>query len=81
MRYFRISEVPREVTPNPHYAGGEVTIQNLVSPEIANNFSFRVVNFSAGSKNSFHIHTSDQILHIIDGTGIVAPEALHMLLG
>jgi len=34
-----------------------------------------VVNFSPGARNIFHTHTSDQILYVTEGTGIVATES------
>ncbi|CAI8032938.1 hypothetical protein GBAR_LOCUS18584 [Geodia barretti] len=39
------------------------------------NFNFSLVNFYAGAKNKFHSHTSDQILFVTKGEGIVASEA------
>lgn len=39
------------------------------------NMSASLIHFSAGSRNKFHTHTSDQILVITSGTGIVASDA------
>ncbi|MDO8673575.1 MAG: cupin domain-containing protein, partial [Dehalococcoidia bacterium] len=33
-----------------------------------------VVNFDQGAVNVFHTHATDQVLYVIDGTGIVATE-------
>lgn len=39
------------------------------------NMSHSLIHFSAGSRNKFHTHTSDQVLVITAGTGIVATDA------
>lgn len=41
----------------------------------AGNLNASLIHFSAGSRNKFHTHTSDQILVITSGTGIVATDA------
>jgi quercetin dioxygenase-like cupin family protein len=42
---------------------------------MGNNFSINIVNFSAGARNKMHIHTSDQVLFVTAGKGIIATEA------
>ena len=74
MKVFRIKDTPIEEAKSPLFTGGPVTRQQLVTNEIANNFTFNIVNFSAGSRNYYHTHTSDQILFVTEGTGIVANE-------
>lgn len=37
--------------------------------------SSSLIHFAAGSRNKFHTHTSDQILVITAGTGVVATDA------
>ena len=75
MKIFRISDVAKEEVNSPLFTGGPVTRQDLVTADIAKNFTFNMVNFSAGSRNYFHTHTSDQVLYISEGTGIVATES------
>jgi quercetin dioxygenase-like cupin family protein len=53
---------------------GDVSRQVLFQPDDLNNFNFGIVNFSAGSRNKMHSHTSDQILIVTEGTGTVATE-------
>ena len=53
---------------------GEVFRQVDRRPEESTSFKFSIVNFSAGSRNKFHQHTSDQILIITEGTGVVATD-------
>lgn len=76
MKVFRISDIPKQATgENPLFTGGPVTRQQMVTTENGKNFTFNIVNFSVGARNYFHTHTSDQVLLITEGTGIVATEA------
>ena len=75
MKVINSDSVPKNRADSPLFTGGEVTAQRLVTPEIARDFTFAIINFSAGSRNYFHTHSSDQILYITQGTGIVATEA------
>ena len=74
MRVARVSEIQEEPAVSPLFTGGAVTRQVIVPPEMANDFNCGIVNFSRGSKNKFHAHTSDQVLIITSGIGIVATE-------
>lgn len=54
----------------------------LFTGEVGRSFMFptgtmsaSLIHFSAGSRNKFHTHTSDQVLVITAGTGIVATDA------
>jgi quercetin dioxygenase-like cupin family protein len=64
-----------ESADSPLFTGGRVTRQSLVTPEMGNNFSINIVNFSAGARNKMYIHTSDQVLFVTAGKGIIAIEA------
>ncbi len=37
-------------------------------------FTSGLIHFGAGSRNKFHTHTSDQVLIITSGTGVVATD-------
>ena len=80
MRVIRISEVEivpiDTATPIPGWTGGAVrrTRQNLLPAGASKNFSSSVVNFELGATTGWHKHTSDQILVITAGAGIVANE-------
>lgn len=80
MRVVRISEIREEpidtATPVPGWAGGPVsrTRQNIIPPGGSSNFNCGVVNFSRGSSTGWHVHSSDQLLVITAGRGIVATE-------
>lgn len=74
VRVVRIAEVPVEPANSPLMTGGEVTRQPIVVPDEAKDFNCGIVNFPRGSRNFYHSHTSDQILVITEGIGIVATE-------
>ena len=73
MKVVKLSDLPRESAVSPLFTG-EVFRQVIVDPGESQSFNFSVVNFSAGSRNKFHKHTSDQILVITEGTGEVATD-------
>ena len=74
MKVSRTSEVPEVPAQSPLFTGEAVSRQVLAPPEITTNLSCAIVNFSRGIKNKFHTHSSDQVLVITAGIGIVANE-------
>ncbi|HEX2172481.1 MAG TPA: cupin domain-containing protein [Dehalococcoidia bacterium] len=72
MKVVKMSGVPKEAATSALFTGGRVDRQTVFQPGDSNNFNFGIVSFSAGSRNKFHVHTSDQILIITEGTGTVA---------
>ena len=80
MKVIRIAEVEPvpidTATPLPGWTGGEVrrTRQPLLPEGTSKNFSSSVVNFQRGATTGWHTHTSDQILVVTAGVGIVANE-------
>ncbi|MCH9037264.1 MAG: cupin domain-containing protein [Chloroflexi bacterium] len=76
MDVIKHGSVPEEDATNaPIFYGGKVTRQPLVGGDRTRYYNFALVNFSAGAKNKFHTHTSDQILFVTSGRGYVASEA------
>ena len=75
MKVIKPDQVPQESADSPLFTGGAVTRQPLVTPDMGNDFSINIVNFSAGARNKMHIHTSDQVLFVTAGKGIIATEA------
>src|SRR6266576_24618 len=75
MKVLKTDAIPAEPANSPLFTGGPVTRQTLLTPEMSNNFNLAVVNFSAGARNKMHIHTSDQVLFVTAGKGIIATEA------
>ena len=55
--------------------GTQVYRQAILDPGDSGNFNLFILNFAAGSRNKFHIHSDDQILIITEGTGKVASDA------
>lgn len=73
MKYTRIAEVKEVEMVAPSFTG-PVTRQDIVPLEQVHNVNCVVVNFPRGIRNKFHTHSSDQILVITSGIGIVATE-------
>jgi len=72
MKIVTLSAVPSEAVNAPLFTGGEVSRQTPFVPDDLTSLNFGVVSFGSGSRNKMHRHTSDQILIITDGTGMVA---------
>jgi quercetin dioxygenase-like cupin family protein len=74
MKVIKPEAVPKEAANSPLFTGGSVTRQALVTSDMSDDFSINVVNFAPGARNKMHIHTSDQVLFVTAGTGIIATE-------
>ena len=74
MKVIKPNEVPQESADSPLFTGGPVTRQPLVTPDMGNDFNINIVNFAAGARNKMHTHSSDQVLFVTAGTGIIATE-------
>jgi len=74
MKVLKPDEIPAESANSPLFTGGPVTRQPLLTSEMSNNFNLAVVNFSAGARNKMHTHSSDQVLFVTAGKGIIATE-------
>jgi hypothetical protein len=72
MKVLKPDAIPAEPANSPLFTGGPVTRQTLLTPEMSNNFNLAVVNFSAGARNKMHTHSSDQVLFVTAGKGIIA---------
>ena len=60
---------------------GEVVSQNLVAEGDAPNLRVTAVTFRNGAVNRWHMHSTEQVLVVTDGQGIVATEtAEHEIL-
>jgi quercetin dioxygenase-like cupin family protein len=75
MKVVTPSNVAHEPAATPLFTGNPVTRQNIFQAADTTNLNLGIVSFSAGSRNKFHKHTSDQILIITEGTGVVATDA------
>ena len=76
MEVIKNGSVPEEDATNaPLFYGGAVSRQPIVGGGKSSYYNFSQFNFAAGAKNKFHTHTSDQILFVTKGVGIVANES------
>jgi quercetin dioxygenase-like cupin family protein len=75
MKVLKPDQIPAEPANTPLFTGGPVTRQPLLTSEMSNNFNLNIVNFSAGARNKMHTHSSDQVLFVTAGKGIIATEA------
>ena len=53
---------------------GTVTMQPVIGKDLSKNLVMAMVNFGPGVRNKFHSHSSEQILIVTKGKGIVATE-------
>ncbi len=76
MKVIRKSETELEdATASPIFEGGRVGRRPLVGGESSSYFNFFIVEFAAGARNKLHSHTSDQILYVTKGRGLVGTES------
>ena len=73
MKIIQPSTVPAEPATSPLFTG-EVSRQPILTPEMSQHFNLGIVNFPAGVRNKMHTHSSDQVLFVTAGTGIIATE-------
>lgn len=74
MKVIRTEQVPKQPATSSLFTGGPVTLQPIVTQQMRKYFGMSLVNFSKGARTKLHSHTSDQVLLVTAGTGIVATE-------
>jgi quercetin dioxygenase-like cupin family protein len=67
------------VSAGNEYFVGEVHVQPIVSPN--EGIDIIVVRFSAGARTYLHSHAVPQVLHCIEGRGILATESERNIVG
>ena len=73
MKIVNINDVEEREGGAPLFFGGKVITQlALVEEWQGDKISVVNVNFAPGARNKFHTHTTEQILYITEGKGIVA---------
>jgi 4-carboxymuconolactone decarboxylase len=80
MKVHKPDEIPAEPVNAPLFTGGPVTRQTLLTPEASNYFNLGIVNFSPGARNKMHTHSSDQVLFVTAGKGIIATETERQII-
>ncbi|MDP9252611.1 MAG: cupin domain-containing protein [Chloroflexota bacterium] len=73
MRVIRVTKAGRERSDNPIFVG-DVDYQTAVGEE-SRDLSLSEVHFKRGAVNKPHMHTTDQILIITEGEGLVASDS------
>jgi quercetin dioxygenase-like cupin family protein len=73
MKVINVAQVAKEPWVDKIFTG-PVTVQGIIERDLSENFSIRQVNFSKGVRNKFHSHSSEQILIVTEGKGIVATD-------
>ena len=81
MKVITISEVAKEPTTVPSLFTGTVSAQSIIGIELSKNFTINQVNFGRGVRNKFHKHSTEQILIVTKGKGIVATEKEEITVG
>jgi len=62
-----------EIETHPLFTG-PVSIQWLLTDETAKQLGMLMVRFGKGVRNKFHSHSTDQVLFVTSGRGIVTTE-------
>jgi len=63
----------KEVSNDPLFFGGKVTTQFVLDEEHkAQKLQIVLVRFAAGARNKLHTHSTEQILVVTEGKGIIA---------
>ena len=74
MKVININQTPKSIAENDFFVGGTVSTQPLVTNDTGQDFNMTHVNFEHGARNKLHTHSSDQVLLVTDGIGIVGTE-------
>ncbi len=72
MDIINLNEVPRKAFSKSIFTAPDVTLQELLPK--SNEFKINNVNFGKGVRNKLHYHSTEQILIVTEGVGIVATE-------
>ncbi len=74
MKVIMIKDVEaKEVAENPLFFGGKVTTQLVLEEEYrSGRIQVANVRFAPGARNKLHTHSTEQILVVTEGRGIVA---------
>jgi quercetin dioxygenase-like cupin family protein len=73
LKVIRVGKVKKEPHSGKLFTG-PVTMQPIIGKELNGDLIMAQVNFGLGVRNKFHSHSSEQILIVTKGKGIVAME-------
>jgi quercetin dioxygenase-like cupin family protein len=60
---------------------GTVHRQQILDGPASKQFRVGVVSFSPGARTKWHTHSSEQVVYVLDGKGIVATEQKEVVVG
>jgi len=72
MKVIKMVNVPKELLLNPIFTGPDVTRQILSLD--SQDFDVTIINFGKGVRSKFHTHSTEQLLFVTSGKGMVATE-------
>ncbi len=73
MKIISINTAEEREIEGPLFTGGKVHIQSLLNEKFeADGIQIANVKFSPGARNKFHTHSTEQLLFVTEGKGIVA---------
>ena len=74
MKIVNIPDIsPKDISNDPLFFGGKVTTQPVLEEDHqGKKVQVIMVNFEPGARNKLHTHTTEQILIVTQGKGIVA---------
>jgi quercetin dioxygenase-like cupin family protein len=73
MKVIKVAKIAREPNSGKLFTG-IVTVQPVIGKHLSKNLVIAKVSFGPGVRNKFHSHSSEQILIVTKGKGIVATE-------
>lgn len=79
MKVHRISPEAAGDAGTEHFTGGPVRVQPIVSPD--EGIDIIVVRFGPGARTYLHAHHVPQVLHCMEGRGILATEQVRNEVG
>jgi quercetin dioxygenase-like cupin family protein len=81
VKVLHVAQIQKESHATPLFTGPDVTMQPIIGPELSRNILLNQVNFGKGVRSKFHSHTSDQVLIVTEGRGIVATDEKKVTVG
>ena len=72
MDIINIDQTEKKPHVHPIFTAPQVTVQELLPG--SDEFRINIVNFGKGVRNKWHYHSTEQVLIVTAGTGIVATE-------
>lgn len=80
VKRIRIDRAEASYNPSPVFVG-PVATQNLIAEEDASLLRVTAVTFEDGARNRWHRHSTDQVLIVTEGAGIIATDEGEVLVG